>query len=720
MTVLTNTEKGGVKSTPLGAAASTGTPANNLRCHRCNRLGHMKKDCRAKVQASIAVTEKYCTFCHRRNHRVDECWEKKRRESRKNVAAITRGAEPPSSDHQSVNCPSHNHIELKCGCTLPMLSAACSGHVQTSPKMPVVDGWVNGKKVKVLRDSGSSCVVVRKGLVKQHVKKNGKQQQVYVYLADGKAVLASVTEAHLESPYFTGKVSALEMANPMYDVILGNIPGAKCPGISLPEPPPENKEIYKPQEDVMAVETRAGKMRRTKPLLTSPPIDNVISIIELKNVQEQDEPLAICRKLADTGETRTSDKENSTKYGYDEKGILIRMFTVGHRNVEEGSKQVVVLQTLRNRVMKAAHDNIVGGHLAAKKTTDKILSEFFWPNIWEDVKRYCQFCNECQWSSPKGQTAKVPVSTVPLIDEPFSRVAVDLVGPIVPSSERGFKYILVLVDYCTRYPEAVPLKSITTEAVAEALVDILSRVGIPKEILSDQGDLMAEICRLLSIRQLTTSPYHPQCNGLVERFNATLKSMLKKLAADRPKDWDRYISAALFANREAPQESLGFSPFHLLFGRPVRGLMTILRELWTKEIEEDKVKTTYQYVVDLKGKIEEVIKLAQQNLSSASSRYKTHFNKRAKSRSFYVRDKALILLPTKSNKLQLKWQGPFHVEKKVGDNSYIIDVNGRKRTYHANLLKKFYQRGGDIDQDNGILQCAVAARVEEEAENDQE
>ncbi|GFO21899.1 gypsy retrotransposon integrase-like protein 1 [Plakobranchus ocellatus] len=282
---------------------------------------------------------------------------------------------------------------------------------------------------------------VRRGLVKPQVEKIGKQQQVYVYLADGKAVPAPVTDAHLESPYFTGKVSALEMANPMYDVILGNIPGAKCPGISLPEPKPESKEICKPQEDVMAVETRAGKMRRTKPLMTSPPIDNAISVSGLKRLQKQDESLALCRKLADTGETRTSGKENRTKYGYDEKGILIRMFATGQRNVDDGSKQVVVPQTLRNRVMQAAHDSIVGGHLAAKKTTDKILSEFFWPNIWEDVKRYCQSCDQCQRSSPKGQTAKVPLSAVPLIDEPFSRVAVDLVGPIVPSSERGYKTI---------------------------------------------------------------------------------------------------------------------------------------------------------------------------------------------------------------------------------------------------------------------------------------
>ncbi|GFN88614.1 hypothetical protein PoB_001512000 [Plakobranchus ocellatus] len=139
MTVLTNTEKSRVKSTPLGAAASTVTLANTLKCHRYNSLGHMKKDCKAKVQASVAITEKYCIFCHRRNQRVDKCWEKKKKESRNNVASITRAAELPSSGHENAYCPNHNHIELKCGCTLPTLSAACSSYVQISPKMPIAD-----------------------------------------------------------------------------------------------------------------------------------------------------------------------------------------------------------------------------------------------------------------------------------------------------------------------------------------------------------------------------------------------------------------------------------------------------------------------------------------------------------------------------------------------------------------------------------------------------
>ena len=84
------------------------------------------------------------------------------------------------------------------------------------------------------------------------------------------------------------------------------------------------------------------------------------------------------------------------------------------------------------------------------------------------------------------------------------------------------------------------------------------------------------------------------CNGLVERFNGTLKQMLRQLCAERPKDWDRYFSAALFAYRDTTQESLGFSPFELVYGHAVRGPMRILRELWTKEVTDPDVKSTYQ------------------------------------------------------------------------------------------------------------------------------
>ena len=109
----------------------------------------------------------------------------------------------------------------------------------------------------------------------------------------------------------------------------------------------------------------------------------------------------------------------------------------------------------------------------------------------------------------------------------------DLVGSITPASERGHRYILTLVDYTSRYPKAVPLKNIDTETVAEALLDMYSRRGIPEEVLSDQRTQFVSSCRqkvsrLQSINKLITTPYQPNCNRLVERFNGTLKKMLQR------------------------------------------------------------------------------------------------------------------------------------------------------------------------------------------------
>ena len=209
-----------------------------------------------------------------------------------------------------------------------------------------------------------------------------------------------------------------------------------------------------------------------------------------------------------------------------------------------------------------------------KKTTDKIISSFYWPGIHGDVTRFCQSCDVCQRGVAKRSVSKVPIKNMPLIDTHFKRVAVDLVGPIHPPSESGQRYTLTLVDYATRYPDAIPLKNITTETLAEALVDMYSRLGIPEEVLSDMGaqfisECMVKVSKLLSIKQLTTTPYHPQCNGLVEKFNGTMRSMLKRLCSEQPRQWHRYINALLFAYREVPQESTGFSLFELLYGRSV-------------------------------------------------------------------------------------------------------------------------------------------------------
>ena len=238
-------------------------------------------------------------------------------------------------------------------------------------------------------------------------------------------------------------------------------------------------------------------------------------------------------------------------------------------------------------------------HLGIKKALDRFVSGFFWPGVCADVARFCKSCDICQRTIRKGRVTKVPLGKLPLIDTPLKRVSVQLVGPIEPRSNKKSRYILTITDYATRYPETVALPSIETERVAEALIGMFSRSEIPSEMLIEHEsritiEVMNEVSRLLSLQQLTTIPYRPYSKGPSERFHAMLKQMLLTMCAERPNDWDKYLQALLFAVSEIPQESLGFSPFELLYGRNVRGPMQILRELWSVEETDERARLTYQ------------------------------------------------------------------------------------------------------------------------------
>lgn len=220
---------------------------------------------------------------------------------------------------------------------------------------------------------------------------------------------------------------------------------------------------------------------------------------------------------------------------------------------------------------------------------------------------------------PKGRISKGLLEKMPIVDTPFERVAIDVIGTLSPTLEKGNRYILTMVGFATRYPDAVPLTTIDTAKVAEGLMEMFSRVGLPRQILSDRGinftsSLMKEINRLLSVQRLTTTPYHPICNGLVEKFNGTLKQMLRKMCQEKPRSWDTYLAPLLFAYREVPQTSLGFSPFELIYGRHVRGPLSVLNDIWTKEEGNEELRTTYGYVLDLRNRLEETMALAHEKL----------------------------------------------------------------------------------------------------------
>ena len=198
--------------------------------------------------------------------------------------------------------------------------------------------------------------------------------------------------------------------------------------------------------------------------------------------------------------------------------------------------------------------------------------------------------------------------------------------------------------------------------MAEHLMQLFSRVGIPREILSDQGtnfmsQLLKELYNLLNISQIQTSVYHPQTDSLVERFNKTLKAMLRKLVNKEGKNWDRMLPYVLFAYREVPQSSTEFSPFELLYGREARGPLDVLREEWEASMKSDQ--SVLSHIMLVRERLEEMSELVRENLKEAQKRQKKWYDQNARERELEPDEEVLVLLPTSSNKLLAHWQGPY-------------------------------------------------------------
>ena len=541
--------------------------------------------------------------------------------------------------------------------------------------LDIKSGFVNKVPVKVMRDTGCTTVFVRADLVHDN-QWTGKKRKFF--MINNSYDFAPVAVVDVDCPWYKGKVEALCPSSLICDMILGQIQGCSLGA---------------------AVETRSMKVkaeRLPKPLIVSQGLSQFnVSSKQFKEEQKSDKSLANAWKMAESG--KVSNLGRGTCSHVVSNGLLYRIFQ--SPAVENGDtfKQLMIPKSFRESVLNIAHSSVLGGHLGTDNTRKKIISSFFWPGILGDIVRYCRSCEQCQRTLSKGLVRKAPLEHFPLIEIPFLRCAVDIIGPINPASEKGNRYILTCVDFATRYPEAVPLRNIDNVSVAEALVGIFCRVGVPKEVLSDNGssfksEMMTEVSRLLSLRQLFSSPYHSMGNSVCERFNGTLRRMLRKMCMDKPRQWDRYIEPLLFAYRETPQASTKFSPFELLYGRTVRGPMSILRELWTNEQFDEEVKTSYEYVLDLRNRIADTCEIARQELSKSQAIHKEHFDKSAKPRSLEVGHKVLLLLPLESNKLLLQWKGPFQVLERKGLNDYAIDFNGKRKVFHINMLKRFYSR----------------------------
>ena len=339
-------------------------------------------------------------------------------------------------------------------------------------------------------------------------------------------------------------------------------------------------------------------------------------------------------------------------------------------------KLLVIPKNLISTVCTLCHDDMSGGHFGFKKVWPKIKNRYFWKSMYYDVKAWVKSCKSCAKRKTPKIITKIGMNPIGVAKLPFEMIGVDILGPL-PETTSGYKYILVFTDYLTRWPEAFPIKRIDAKTIAKVFVDeIVCRHSAPAILLSDQGaqfmsGLVKNICEYLMTKKINTTAYHPQTNGLTERFNATLCQTLAIYGKENQTDWDTYIPTALFAYRSSVQETTGQSPFELLYGRDAR-LPSNLESV--KTISDDTTR-------EFKKKWEK----AYSRIEAINKKRKFKFDSKYKEKIINIGDS--VRLHNAATKVGLKnklrgeiWTGPFKVMGKAPNGN--LKLNTFKRKYY--------------------------------------
>ena len=403
-----------------------------------------------------------------------------------------------------------------------------------------------------------------------------------------------------------------------------------------------------------------------------------------------DESLKTMRSLAD-----------SNQQGYSWKsGLIVRERLDDLGRVK---RQICVPTNHRANLMTLAHENF--GHLSRNSVVKHISKSFYWPTVWKDVRIHVQSCDTCQRVTKKNPK-KAPMITREVVTVPFERVSIDLVGPL-PKSRGGFRYIFTYIDNTSRWPEAEPLRSITSKSVIKAFEAMCLRNGFPRTVISDNGTQFCsnefkKFCRQHNIQAIQTSPYRPQSNGLVERMHATLTTMINKLSKTKQGFWHEIIKLALYFIRMTPSSATGFSPYMTVHGWEPASPLEIVKEGLLEDSMEDIDVTTW--VRENMERVEAIADNIVVRQDKVTKKRKSERDKYSKERHFEKGTQVLYRTPGMNAKLTDAWEGPYVVDKKLGPVTYSLLIKGtkKKKIAHINTLKEYSER--DIRKITTVLE----------------
>ncbi|MCO5574420.1 hypothetical protein L7F22_028205 [Adiantum nelumboides] len=356
------------------------------------------------------------------------------------------------------------------------------------------------------------------------------------------------------------------------------------------------------------------------------------------------------------------------------------------------------------KILKGLHEEACGGHFSHELTLKKVLlAGYVWPSMHADVQHWCRSCHNCQVNGNK-RLLYGPRQAV-IANGPFEKWGIDAMGPL-PRTANGKLYILVAIDYMTRWVEAQSVAKVNEKTVSKFVyTHICCRFGTPLEIVSDNGPgfrrgLLTEVCEVLKISHRHSTPYYPQSNGLVEKANGIIAGIIRKMVESKPKRWDNFLDGAIWAYRTTYRDATQFTPFHLVYGQealqPIELNIPTIKLTGRQEQSNDEAWIDRLLnLVELEWKRE----AAYHCYEKKALQLKDKLNEGIKDKE--IKEKSLVLRYNNAldnrfdAKFERRWEGPFIVKKAFTGGYYqLMDLNGKEHPRKVNgyRLKPYLSR----------------------------
>jgi hypothetical protein len=337
----------------------------------------------------------------------------------------------------------------------------------------------------------------------------------------------------------------------------------------------------------------------------------------------------------------------------------------------------------RRPIIETLHDSLMGGHKGITQTYQKIRERHYWPGMRNDILDFVRRCPTCQEQKKKAKTRAPMILTDTPIDA-FDKVSIDTVGKL-RLTPGGNQHILTMQCKLTKYVIAIPIPNLRASTIADVLVKhLFCQFGAPRAILPDQGtsflsEVVEHMLRLFKVCHLTTSGYHPQTNGSLERSHAPLIDFIRSYS-ETYDDWDRLVPFATFTYNTSIHSATNFTPFELVYGRVARFPMKIP--------PEERIRTYNLYLQDLIHRLSEMRMMAGERQVEAKTKSKERYDQQTKPFTGRPGEYAWVLNEIRSHKFDNYYNKPLNIIKILSRNCVILQLpNGKLIRKHTDKLK---------------------------------